>query len=277
MKKQLEKNDVENFIPLMPQEVLDEYKDFINPDLRCVIRANCLRRYVEGIVDLFFKQKICAMANISLEQWNKTSLHKRILLIGKYYDKNFMEQLLKIKSIGNEGSHFGNEIDQNDIQNSIMLANHLVEQVLVKYFIDNPLGTQLPVMTILSLLPPLYRVNILEQVWKRGERNNWLVDKLSMAYLKSGKYEDSINFLQQAFNEKVIDSSELNDFNKKIDMMQSQISHIINITSKNLIDTKSIFNRIIKDENLSKYEEFINIFVALLAGYNNSPKEETKL
>ncbi|WP_144414318.1 hypothetical protein [Bacillus atrophaeus] len=51
--------------PLIPSELLDEYRDFINPELREVVQANCLRRYLEGVINLLLKNKVLKLANIT--------------------------------------------------------------------------------------------------------------------------------------------------------------------------------------------------------------------
>ena len=42
---------------LIPYKLVDEYGDFINDEMRNVVRANCLRRYLEGAIDLLIKDR----------------------------------------------------------------------------------------------------------------------------------------------------------------------------------------------------------------------------
>jgi len=64
---------------------------------------------------------------------------------------------------------------------------------IIAHFKANPLGQYPTDMTVLSLLPPIDRVLILERLFALGSGHLLdLVDKLSMAYLKAG-YDDLAN------------------------------------------------------------------------------------
>lgn len=52
-KKYVEKVLNENLPPLVPYKFIDEYGDFINNEIRNVVRTNCLRRYLEGVIALY--------------------------------------------------------------------------------------------------------------------------------------------------------------------------------------------------------------------------------
>ena len=48
-KKYIEKFLNEN----LPYKFIDEYGDFINNEIRNVVRTNCLRRYLEGVIAFY--------------------------------------------------------------------------------------------------------------------------------------------------------------------------------------------------------------------------------
>ena len=48
--------------------------------MRNVVRANCLRRYLEGAIDLLIKDKVLA-AGLPEEKWNNYNLNNRIQAI----------------------------------------------------------------------------------------------------------------------------------------------------------------------------------------------------
>ena len=48
--KYVEKVLNQSIPPLIPYKLVDEYGDFINDEMRNVVRANCLRRYLEGAI-----------------------------------------------------------------------------------------------------------------------------------------------------------------------------------------------------------------------------------
>ncbi len=68
---------------------------------------------------------------------------------------------------------------------------------IIDYFNNNPFGTKPPNMTVLSLLPPVDRCLILEQLIRRRSGNRIdVIDKLSMAYLKTGWRDVANEFLE---------------------------------------------------------------------------------
>ncbi len=175
--------------PLIPSELLDEYNDFINPALREVLRANCLRRYLEGAIDLLIKGKVIQRASFTEKQWDKLQLYKKIQKIREFYSADIADAFDELRHIGNPGSHFGNEVSKDDINKGIGAATRIVEMVLVEYFKTYPAGSQKPVLTLLSALPPRNRIYIWEKIIENGQNDLWVTDKLSMAYLKNGQYE----------------------------------------------------------------------------------------
>ena len=257
---------LEEFSPLIPYELIEEYKDFINENLREVLRSNCLRRYLEGIIDLLLKEKIINLSNLDISKWDGYNLNNKIQAIGKYYDKDIEAKFNELRKIGNEGSHYGNTVSDENLKKGINIATRIVEMILIKYFKDYPIGSQPPVMTMLSALPPIHRVFILEALWKDGQNNEVVIDKLSMAYLKSGQYQKSLEFLETLKVEGLLSEEKYQCFVRKINLLNDNMDkfHI----SKNMVDVKKIFNQIVNNIDYTKYEEFTKIFVVLVSGYN---------
>ena len=85
--KYVEKALNQSIPPLIPYKLVDEYGDFINDEMRNVVRANCLRRYLEGAIDLLIKDKVLA-AGLPEEKWNNYNLnicqHLKQLKNGEY-------------------------------------------------------------------------------------------------------------------------------------------------------------------------------------------------
>ena len=67
----------------------------------------------------------------------------------------------------------------------------------IKYFKRHRFGSEPPVMSILSLLPPKDRCEILEEIRAFDPNNIHVFDKLSMAYMKSGRMEQGLQLLIQ--------------------------------------------------------------------------------
>lgn len=257
---------LEEFSPLIPYELIDEYNDFINENLREVLRSNCLRRYLEGAIDLLLKEKIINSSNLDISKWNGYNLNNKIQAIGKYYDKNIEVEFDELRKVGNGGSHYGNTVSDENLKNGINIATRIVEMILIKYFKDYPIGSQPPVMTMLSALPPIHRVFILEAVWKEGQKNDVVIDKLSMAYLKSGQYQRCLEFLETLKVDGLLSDEKYQCFVSKINVLNDNMDKFD--ISKNMLDVKRIFNYIVNDIDYIKYEEFTKIFVVLVSGYN---------
>lgn len=251
--------------PLIPSELMEEYRDFINPALREVVQATCLRRYLEGAIDLLLKDRLLSLADISESEWRKSDLDDKIVLVKEHIDKDLANKYFKIKNIGNKGAHYtAKRITPNEISNAVHHAVTIFEDLLVVYFKKHRIGTEGPVLTILSSLPPIKRVYILEKIWKQDRSNVWIIDKLSMAYLKSGDFQKSMNFLESVKDK--IDEACYEDFVWKLENLQKNL-HILDI-SGNVDDAARIFNILIKDEYFTKYPEFTNLFCVLVSGYN---------
>lgn len=250
---------------LIPLKLLDEYNDFVNSDLREVLRANCLRRYLEGTIDLLLKDKIIQKGYISIEKWNNYNLNNKIQTVGKYYDKDIERSFDKIRSIGNKGSHYGSVITSDELEEGIEIATHIIEKMVVKYFKSNTVGSQFPVLTWLSALPPQNRVYILEEIFNDGQKNTDVIDKLSMAYLKSGEYLKSLSFLEEQKSNKIITYGQYDEFVGKINLLYENIEKFD--IAKNVLDVERIFNSIFNSHVDKKYKEFTDVFLVLISGY----------
>lgn len=53
--------------------------------------------------------------------------------------------------------------------------------------------------TVFSTLPPMYRVGILEKYYNNCDKSVFVIDKLSKAYLKSGKEQKARTFLRSSY------------------------------------------------------------------------------
>ena len=255
----------EEITPLIPNELLEEYNDFVNPELREVLRANCLRRYLEGAINLLLKNKIVQVADISAETWDEYSLNNKIQAIGKHYDCKIKDDFDKLRKIGNKGSHFGDTVLSEEVLEGIEIATHIIEKILIKYFKDNPIGSQMEVLTLLSSLPPNNRVYILEEIFNDGQKNTLVIDKLSMAYLKSGDYEKSISFLEEQKNAEIISEKDYRAFVGKIDLLNQNLDKFD--FAKDVLDVKKTFYEIVNSHDYNEFKEFTDLFLILISGY----------
>ena len=251
--------------PLIPEELLKEYSSCINNNIPEVLRATSLRRYLEGAIDLIFKDIILEKSNITVDKWKNYNLNNKIQKIGKYYDKDIESELHKLRKIGNSGAHYGDEVSEEELNKGISIVNKIVLMQLFKYFKKHPFGTEKPVMTIFSSLPPIHRVFILESLSQIYPDNEDIIDKLYPHYLKSGNLQKSINYLLELRKCSIISEEKYLAYNSKIFDLYEKIDEFD--ISRNVLDVTRIFNLIVSNSYYQEYSEFINIFITLIRGY----------
>lgn len=253
--------------PMIPEELLDEYNDIMNNELRTVLRANSIRRYLEGMLELFVKNNIVNNIGVSQKIWNEKNLYYKITMIGEYYNHEIQSKFHEIRIVGNKGSHFGNNVAEEEINKAILIINNIFEYLIIEYFKKHTFGSETPVLTLLSALPPRSRVKIIEEVRKNDEFNEWTIDKLSMAYLKSGDIKKSKEFIKKCLESNYIDEQGYDDYMWKMDALNANIDKFD--ISKTILDTKRIVDTLTESsESYEKYPEFLELFLILLSGYN---------
>lgn len=147
---------------LMPvnEKFIDVFETFMNEEQKVKIRANSVRQYTEGIVDLLLKDKILPFLTAK-EKYSDINWKRKIGFIKDYYDVEIADKIRNISKIGGEGSHFNGQVDEQDLQVIINQAMHIVEDIFVKYFCSHGhrFGDE-NIFTIFSMLPLHNRIYI---------------------------------------------------------------------------------------------------------------------
>lgn len=253
-------------IPLLiPAEIIEDYSEVTDQNMRAKTRATSLRRCLEGSIKLFYREKMINSKYVTPEKWDEYNLFDQINLIGKHFDKKIESKFHEVRKLGNAGGHFDSDVDSDEVNKLVIVINEILEDLLVKYFEVNKFGSERGVMTILSSLPPIHRVKILERVRANDKGNEYLIDKLSMAYLKSGDYNKSLHFLKELRDKNIIDENQYIIFIDKINILNNSLDKFD--ISNNIIDTARIFQILSTDVGAKEYEEFMHIFSVLVNGY----------
>ena len=191
---------------LMPinEDFLEVFDTFMDNDQKNKIRANNVRQYVEGIIDLLLRDEITFFLGEN-ENYSNLSWKRKLKIIEEKYDKNIALNIQYIFKIGGNGSHFSGKVENNELKKIINSAIHIVEDIFVKYFLkpEHKFGTE-NIYTVFSMLPLKHRIYILENV-KKEYVNEILVDKLALAYVKSKEKSKSNELLDDALKNKIID------------------------------------------------------------------------
>lgn len=297
----------ENITPLLPDTALEYFRDSSEISYKSYLRATSLRVCLENIVETVF---IYIAENAEdKEAWLKKKLFNKIKTLENYFPEDIINRLHNIRKIGNSGAHQSNhnELDNEDINLALVDLSKVCEWTITSYFKKYGFNVDSWVPTVLSTLPPIYRIRILEDVFSYNETNldsksnllehlsnaqKWhedvfngiipiseaiatpeqknkyseillIIDKLSMAYLKNGDYDKSIQFIKECFDKNLINEQFLDEMLDKLEMLNREISNLP--ISRNLQDTKDIFRKMLAAIKEEEYSLFITIFTAVVA------------
>lgn len=151
---------------LMPinKDFIEVFEVFMNDEQKTKIRANYVRQYIEGIIDLLLKDKILLHLK-SNESYGGINYKRKIEYIEKY-SPNIAANIRRIFTIGGDGSHFKGRVSEDDLSEIIKMSIHFIEDIFVEYFLspNHKFGTE-NIYTIFSMLPLKHRIYILENVY----------------------------------------------------------------------------------------------------------------
>lgn len=277
---------------LMPvnQDFLDVFDIFMDEEQKTKIRANNVRQYVEGIVDLLLKDKIKATLKPN-ELYEGINWGRKIKILKENYDEEIANDIQDIFKIGGDGSHFNGKVKEEELQLIIEKAIHIVENIFVKYFLapEHKFGSE-NIYTIFSMLPLRHRIYILEKVSEKYI-NQDVVDRLSLAYVKFGEKDKAYKLLEKALRDEVINTQFYEEKKKALSILSSKLIELYDKnegyeknpqyskalvvedvlvvglpTSKDVFDAAKavqIFSEwFVQDKD--KYPEFINLFLYLM-------------
>lgn len=286
---------VENsmLMPVHPQ-FTDVFEIFMNEEQKSKIRANNVRQYVEGIIDLLLKDIIVSCLKPT-EIYEGINWSRKLKIIRENYDARIADKIQFIFKIGGDGSHFSGQVTDDDLHQIIEQASHIVEDIFIKYFLstEHKFGSE-NIFTIFSMLPLHNRIYILENLYEQ-EKNSSIVDRLSLAYLKNGDQQKATDLLDVAYQDGVIDETFMAIQLHKLHVLGDNLQNLYAINAEyendpehskaiildnelvvGLPASKDVFEtaRAVKifktwfDKDKDKYPEFINLFLCLMASDN---------
>ncbi len=278
---------------LMPinQKFIEVFQVFMDENQKAKIRANNVRQYTEGIIDLLLKNTIIKHLKGN-ENYLELSWKKKLKIIEEFYDKEIATKFREIFRVGGEGSHFNGSVNNEELDSIVLLSIHIVEDIFVKYFLNEKhyFGTE-NIYTIFSMLPLYSRIYILENVYDKY-KNQEIVDRLSLAYVKNGDDDKAVEIIYKAREDNIIDDEFKEIQLYKLNILKRNLTKLYEINSDYL--DHPIYSKAIIDENLfvvglptaknvfdtaksveifrdwfkeggKEYPEFINLFLCLMA------------
>lgn len=118
-------------------------------------------------------------------------------------DKILMKAVRKLQKLGNKCTHTENPkpISDKDVDSSINALFNLYAGLFVLYFKKYKFGCNSEVISAFSILPPIIRYIVLENLYSSDKSNLLVIDKLCLVLLKAFDKNDALNWLNERKDE----------------------------------------------------------------------------
>jgi hypothetical protein len=304
-----------NNIPLLPESVTRYFENSSIISYDEYIRAISLRTCLDNIVNTIFF--FITESPISEVVWEKKNLNEKINLSKNYFSNDILERLHNIRKIGNKGAHYSIEtiLSHEEINLALEDIGKVCEWTITTYMKKYGFNQKSWIPTMLSTLPPIYRVSILEELFNyfsqsivnkqellkylnyvQTSEENYamalasgemtfeeykeltskplpkqqefsqillIIDKLAMAYLKNGNFDQSIEFIHLQYEEKLINAIFKEQMIDKLYELEKERDNLP--ISQNLQETKKYFKEILTIVKKEEYSLFLTLFTAIVA------------
>lgn len=221
----------------------------------------CLEYICDHIIYIFVSEE-------DKEKWKNYKLHKKIETSRSFLDDEIVDKLIAAKVIGNIGVHEGEEgnYSEQDIIDSLIVIKEFSLRIFYSYFKKYGFGyikdSWIP--TVFSTLPPIYRVEILEKYYNNCDKSVFVIDKLSKAYLKSGREQKARTFLKRAYEKNEITREIYEIFDNNISLLKK--SWVKLPIATDLETAKENFNSILPAIGEDERDSFICLMSMILNG-----------
>ncbi|MBN3239829.1 hypothetical protein [Pectobacterium versatile] len=118
-------------------------------------------------------------------------------------DKFLMSAAKKLKKLGNKCIHTENPnpILDSDVDSAIEALFKLYASLFVLYFKKYNFGSRNEVVSAFSILPPIIRFFVLENLYNNDKSNLLVIDKLCLVLLKAFEKNEALNWLNERKND----------------------------------------------------------------------------
>lgn len=123
----------------------------------------------------------------------------KALKVASSNDKFLMKAVRKLQKLGNKCTHTENlsPISDCDVDSAINALFNLYAGLFVLYFKKYKFGSSNEVVRAFSILPPIIRCIVLENLYENDKSNLLVIDKLCLVLLKAYDKNDALNWLNQ--------------------------------------------------------------------------------
>lgn len=246
-------------------------------------KANASRWYVEMMIDLFLSKEL--KVSLSEQEFKKLRLNDKIEKIKQYYDKDIIDTLYLIKSVGDKGSHYSSDttLNKKEIDTIVNKATNLFTLILIDHIRKVPLEKTFNRAVIFSTLLPSIRENVLYSLINfkqiKTEKDYALLDKYILACTKNNRINHITKKLKELNKNNIIDSVFYNFQLKSIKAIEEGMKKNELPIPKNMKDCKRNLNSVINklDQNeINDNQELIDIMNILLENVQPSKIESFK-
>jgi len=109
----------------------------------------------------------------------------------------------KLQKLGNKCTHTQNlhPISEENVSDAINQLFNLYASLFVLYFQKYKFGSNNGVISAFSILPPIIRYIVLDNLYKGDKKNLLIIDKLSLVLLKAFDKESAIKWVEDRMDE----------------------------------------------------------------------------
>jgi hypothetical protein len=133
---------------------------------------------------------------------------------------------------------------------------------VLAYFAKHRFGTEMPVLTLLSILPPHDRCSILEEVLAGDSANTVIYEKLSMAYLKDNQEAKARDLLRSGLKSGALDAFTYEQLDEKISYL---IANVRMTPSRSYSESLAILEGQFAAEAEGPFHEFYVLIASICA------------
>lgn len=221
-------------------------------------RICSVKRYLGGILDTFLRDVIIERMDDSIP-YNELSFQQKIIFVSDW-DREIGEEFLKVIRLGNKVADIFADVSEQEVNQVIHTAIHIVEKLFVKYFShpSHSFGSE-EILFHFSMLPLENRIYIMEKVMLI-EQNSMLIDKLSLAYVKADKYDKAIELLNEAKKNGYIDDIFYEDKYTNYCLIRHELKAVQNMNSGNLGKTDMLTGVVFGSKMVTGFPSNKNMF-----------------
>lgn len=243
-----------------------KYYQYANDDSEKIHhRAEDVRICLEKICDSIVFQLVSTKTK---QKWKKNKLHDKLNACKEFMNSQTVDDALNVKNIGNDGVHNGEEggYSQQNIRESLETIKRFSLEIILSYFEIYGFGGNQHrswVPTVFSVLPPVYRVQILKKYYVKNP-SLLVIDKLAKALLKNDMKKEAFSFLAECYTKGQISQYEFERLEESLKILESHLDKFS--IAHNLDEAKSNFLRLLPSIAEDERDSFVILVSMILTG-----------